>query len=33
MAHLTSETAGEAVSFVASDINKIFQGMQEIHFL
>ncbi|KIZ01660.1 ABC transporter, multidrug resistance associated protein [Monoraphidium neglectum] len=33
MAHLTKDTAAEAVSFVANDINKIFQGMQEIHFL
>ncbi|GBF87685.1 hypothetical protein Rsub_00396 [Raphidocelis subcapitata] len=33
MAHLTKETAAEAVSFVATDINKIFEGMQEIHFL
>ncbi|KAI8468106.1 MAG: hypothetical protein J3K34DRAFT_479395 [Monoraphidium minutum] len=33
MAHITAETASEAVAFVANDINKIFQGMQEIHFL
>jgi hypothetical protein len=33
MAHLTKETAAEAVSFVATDINKIFEGMQEIHYL
>ena len=33
MAHLNKETASEAVNFVANDINKIFQGMQEIHFL
>jgi ATP-binding cassette, subfamily C (CFTR/MRP), member 1 len=33
MAHLTKETAAEAVSFVAQDINKIFEGIQEIHYL
>jgi hypothetical protein len=33
MSHLTKETAAEAVSFVATDINKIFEGMQEIHYL
>jgi hypothetical protein len=27
------ETASEAVSFVANDINKIFEGCQEIHYL
>lgn len=26
MAHLTKETAAEAVGFVANDINKIFEG-------
>ncbi|GAB4815837.1 hypothetical protein N2152v2_002883 [Parachlorella kessleri] len=33
MAHLTKETAAEAVSFVANDINKIFEGCQEVHYL
>lgn len=33
MAHLTKETAAEAVGFVASDINKVFEGIQEIHYL
>jgi ATP-binding cassette subfamily C (CFTR/MRP) protein 1 len=33
MAHLTKETAADAVGFVASDINKIFDGIQEVHFL
>ena len=33
MAHLNKETAAEAVSFVANDINKIFDGIQEIHYL
>ncbi len=33
MAHLTKDTAAEAVSFVANDINKIFEGIQEIHYL
>ena len=27
------ELAAEAVSFVASDVNKIFEGIQEIHYL
>jgi ABC-type multidrug transport system fused ATPase/permease subunit len=33
MAHLTKDTAAEAVGFVASDINKIFEGIQEVHYL
>ncbi|KAL4427322.1 hypothetical protein ABPG77_003231 [Micractinium sp. CCAP 211/92] len=33
MAHLTKETAAEAVSFVANDINKVFEGIQEVHYL
>lgn len=33
MAHLTKDTAAEAVGFVASDINKVFEGIQEIHYL
>jgi hypothetical protein len=33
MAHLNKDTAAEAVSFVANDINKIFEGIQEIHYL
>nr|AXF41555.1 HLA3 protein [Chlorella sp. ArM0029B] len=33
MAHLTTDTAAEAVSFVANDINKIFEGIQEVHYL
>ncbi len=33
MAHLTKETASDAVGFVATDINKIFEGIQEIHYL
>jgi ABC-type multidrug transport system fused ATPase/permease subunit len=33
MAHLTKDTAAEAVGFVANDINKIFEGIQEIHYL
>lgn len=33
MAHLTKETAADAVGFVAQDISKIFEGIQEIHYL
>lgn len=33
MAHLTPDTAAEAVGFVAKDINKIFEGVCEIHYL
>jgi ATP-binding cassette subfamily C (CFTR/MRP) protein 1 len=33
MANLNKETASEAVNFVANDINKIFEGIQEVHFL
>lgn len=33
MAHLTKETAADAVGFVANDINKIFEGIQEVHYL
>jgi hypothetical protein len=33
MAHLTKDTAAEAVGFVASDIGKIFEGIQEVHYL
>ncbi len=33
MAHLNKDTAAEVVSFVASDIGKIFEGIQEIHYL
>lgn len=33
MAHLTKDTAAEAVGFVASDINKVFEGIQEVHYL
>ncbi len=33
MAHLTKDTAAEAVGFVANDINKVFEGIQEIHYL
>jgi len=33
MAHLTKETAAEAVAFVANDINKVFEGFQEVHYL
>lgn len=33
MAHLTSEAAASAVALVATDINKIFEGFQEVHYL
>uniref|UniRef100_A0A7S0R9V8 Uncharacterized protein n=1 Tax=Chlamydomonas leiostraca TaxID=1034604 RepID=A0A7S0R9V8_9CHLO len=33
MASITKEMASDAVSFVASDINKIFDGIQDIHYL
>jgi hypothetical protein len=33
MAHLDKDTAATAVGFVASDVNKIFEGIQEIHYL
>ena len=33
MASMTKETNAQAVAFVANDINKIFEGIQEIHYL
>lgn len=33
MATLTKEVNAQAVAFVANDINKIFEGIQEIHYL
>ena len=33
MANINKNMASDAVSFVASDISKIFDGCQEIHYL
>jgi len=33
MAAMTKEVNAQAVAFVANDINKIFEGVQEIHYL
>ncbi len=33
MASITKEASADCVSFVASDIQKLYDGMQEIHYL
>jgi ATP-binding cassette, subfamily C (CFTR/MRP), member 1 len=33
MAHITKELTADAVSFVASDVAKVFDGIQDIHYI
>lgn len=33
MAHITKDLTADAVSFVASDVSKVFDGIQDIHYI
>jgi ATP-binding cassette subfamily C (CFTR/MRP) protein 1 len=33
MAHITKELTADAVSFVASDVTKVFDGIQDVHYI
>jgi ATP-binding cassette, subfamily C (CFTR/MRP), member 1 len=33
MAHITKEMTADAVSFVASDVSKVFDGIQDVHYI